>query len=167
MGKKKEITVKESVEELKRLKNRQKSLNKVKRVEFLLRLKLGKDKTRKSLSNHLCIGSRTLDRWISSYMNEGLEGFLWSKPRKRTSRILSKEAIEGIEKRIYSIENPFLGYWDVQNWLKKEYNIEVKYNSIRMYLVRRYGTKVKTPRKFHIKKDEQKTEEFLKNFRLK
>lgn len=78
------------------------------------------------------------------------------------SKIISQEIHLGLEKRANDPHNPFLGYWDAQDWVKKEYGVEIKYQRIREYLIQHFLTKTKSPQKSHIKKDKQAEEAFLK-----
>ncbi|MBK8444601.1 MAG: winged helix-turn-helix domain-containing protein [Sphingobacteriales bacterium] len=53
-------------------------------------------------------------------------------------------------------------YKEAQQWLKSELGIEKQYNTVRMYLKRNFGTKLKVGRKSHIKKDEAAVDTFKK-----
>jgi transposase len=54
------------------------------------------------------------------------------------------------------------GLSNAQDWVKKEFGVEIKYQRIREYLIQHFRTKTKSPRKSHIKKDKQAEEAFLK-----
>ncbi|MFB9056127.1 transposase, partial [Mariniflexile ostreae] len=71
MGKKAEIHIRESVEDLKKLLQKQNTLKGEKRVKCLLKLKADKFETRQLLADHLGIHIRTLERWLSSYKLAG------------------------------------------------------------------------------------------------
>ena len=83
-------------------------------------------------------------------------------PRRAGSNIITTEIHNGISNRVNDPHNSFLGYWDAHQWIKREYNVEVKYHRVREYMIQHFGTKVKTVRKSHIKKDEQAVA-FFKN----
>ena len=74
--------------------------------------------------------------------------------------IIPQEVHEGLAKKVHGSNNPFLGYWDVVLWVKENYQIEIKYNTLRTYLIRNFKTKLKEPLKSHYKKDEQAIEAF-------
>ncbi len=154
MGKKAELEIKEDLKELRSLSKSQKSLQKQKRIVALLRIKASKDETRQDLSNYLGVHIRTLERWVNRYKTGGIEGLLSDKPRRIGSKIISEEIHAGLAKRVNDPKNSFKGYWDAQQWIKREYGIEVKYQRVREYLIQHFGTKVKSPRKSHIQKDE-------------
>ncbi|MBK8441926.1 MAG: hypothetical protein IPL35_00285 [Sphingobacteriales bacterium] len=47
-------------------------------------------------------------------------------------------------------------YKEAQQWLKSELGIEKQYNTVRMYLKRNFGTKLKVGRKSHIKRTKRR-----------
>jgi transposase len=51
----------------------------------------------------------------------------------------------------------------LQQWIEKEFNKEVKYNTILKYAMRNFGSSVKVARKSHVKKDELAVESFKKD----
>lgn len=162
MAKRQEIVVKESETELKLLRKQQASLPQEKRVIWLLQFKLKKHLTREQTALKVNISIRTQTRWIKEYMNEGLEAFLSCKKNNRKSNMISPEVHLALKGRVNSSESPLLGYWDAVDWVKKEFDIEIKYHWLRKYLITHFKTKLKSPRKSHYKKDEQAIEAFLK-----
>ena len=162
MKKPRELYIKESVSELKKLRLKQTSLSKQKRINCLLFIKTGKFKTRQELANYLGVHIRTQERWISKYISQGISFMLKDKPRKRNSRIITPQIHEGLAIRVNSSDSPFLGYLDAQDWVYNEYGVQIKYHWLRKYLIKHFKTKLKSPRKSHYKKDDQAIEAFLK-----
>lgn len=163
MGKKAKLLVKESLAELQKLRKQQKTLTNQKRIITLLRIKEETDETRKALANFLCVSIRTIERWVNTYKKGGIEKLLEIKPRKKSSKIITNEIHQELSEKLNDPHNPFLGYWEVKDWLVQHYDINVKYHTIRKYLITHFKTKVKRGRKSHIKKDPQAIEAFLKN----
>jgi transposase len=157
-----EIDIKESVLELRKLRLKQKSLSKQKRVDCLLYLKTSKFKTRQELANYLSVHIRTQERWLVKYRLHGLDYLLADSSKVRKSKIITQEIHQGLEIRVNSSDAPFLGYWDAQQWVNEQYNVEIKYHWLRQYLIKHFKTKLKTPRKSHYKKDQQAVDAFLK-----
>ena len=58
--------------------------------------------------------------------------------------------------------NPLLGYQDAQRWVLENFATDINYHTLRDYMKKHFNTKLKVPRKSHIKKDEQAEENFLK-----
>lgn len=162
MGKRAILLIKESDSCLKTYLSRQKSLRGEKRIKALIRIKGKKDNTRQDLADYLQIHIRTLERWINTYKSEGLESMLKDKPKNKQSKIITQEIHDGLSARVYDVNNSFLGYWDAQRWVAAEYGVEVKYQRIREYLIKHFGTKVKSPRRSHVKKDKDAESSFLK-----
>lgn len=162
MGKKAVLNIKETVVELNNLLRKQKTLKKEKRLKSLLLVKTGKFETRQEVADYLSIHIRTLERWLNNYKEGGIEQMLTDKPKNKTSRIITAEIHEGLAKRVNDPNNPFLGYWDAQNWVNTEFGLDVKYHRIREYLIQHFKTKLKTPRKSHYKKDNEAEKAFLK-----
>ena len=162
MGKKAISTIKESVSELKNLLGKQTTLKGEKRLKSLLSIKTGKFETRQQVADNVSVHIRTLERWLSNYKEGGIDQMLTDKPKNKTSKIITTEIHKGLSKRVNDPHNPFLGYWDAQEWVKQEFGIDVKYQRIREYLIQHFKTKLKTPRKSHYKKDDQAEKAFLK-----
>ena len=155
MGKKAVLEIKESVKELERLKKKQKTLGFQKRLMALQHIALKKHDTRNELANYLGVHIRTLERWMAIFKQGGISELLARKPRRKGSKIITKEMHLGLQERLTDPKKSFKGYWDAQRWIKTQYGIDVKYQLLRAYLIKHFETKVKTPRKSHIKKDER------------
>jgi len=153
MRKRKNIEIKEDLATLKKLKSEQKSLRMEKRVRALICLKASKFATYQDLANNLFIHIRTLEKWVSAYKTEGIEGFLTPKPKRKGSKIITPQMHEGLRSRVEDPKNPFIGYWDAQSWLNEKYGTVVAYHRVREYLIQHFNTNFKQPRKNHQKKD--------------
>ena len=162
MGKKATLDITESVSELKKLLLKQKTIKGEKRIKCLLDIKNIKFDTRQELADYLLVHIRTLERWVSDYKDGGVVLMLNDRPKNKQSKIITPAIHKGLEQRVNDPHNPFLGYWDAQNWVMQEYGIDVKYQRIREYLKQHFRTKLKTPRKSHYKKDEEAEKAFLK-----
>lgn len=162
MAKAREFPIKESELELKSLRKKQKNYRTEKRLIWLECILSKRFKTRKQLASYLNINPRTQERWINQYIDSGIEGLLTDKPKHLKSRIITPEIHQGLQERVNSSTNPFLGYWDAQSWVYDNYGVEVKYHLLRHYLIKHFKTKLKVPRKSHYKKDDEAEKAFLK-----
>ena len=162
MAKPKEFTIQEAISTLKSLRKQQTVFRLEKRIIWLLELKQKRFKTRQELANYLGVSTRAQERWSIKYQQGGIEELLSDKPKKRTSRIITKEIHKGLEQRVNSSDNPLLGYWDAVDWVKSEYDVSVSYHLLRYHLIKHFKTKLKSPRKSHYKKDDQAVTAFLK-----
>lgn len=162
MAKPREFLIKESALELKALRKRQCIFKYEKRLIWLESILTNRFKTRKQLADYLNITPKTSERWTVKYMDNGIDGLLSDEPKQIRSRIITPEMHNGLEAKVNSSTNPFLGYWDAQNWVYQTYGIEVKYHLLRHYLIQHFKTKLKSPRKSHYKKDDHAEKAFLK-----
>lgn len=119
-------------------------------------------RSRLEIAQYLGIGKRTLETWLTIYKTEGLDGIIRVKSRRKGSSIITKEIHTALQQRVESKEASFLGYWDAHRWVQEEFDIKISYYWLRQYLISRFGTKVKSTRKLHMKKDEQAVAFFKK-----
>lgn len=162
MGKKAQLNIKESMSELQKMLGKQRTFNGQKRVRCLIEIQSASFSTRQKLADYLCVHKRTLERWVNNYKSGGIIEMLSDKPKTKQSKIITPVIHKGLEQKVNDPHNPFLGYWDAQNWVQQEYGIEIKYQRVREYMIQHFKTKIKSPRKSHIKKDKQAEEAFLK-----
>lgn len=54
------------------------------------------DNTREDLSNYLGVHKRTLERWINAYLQGGIEQLLLIKPKRKDSKIITKDIHDGL-----------------------------------------------------------------------
>jgi transposase len=162
MPKQVKIEIKEDIYYLKKLRKNENNHRLKTRIQSLILTKENKFPRRLDLATHLGIGIASLDRWTRIYKESGLDSMLTISNGGIRRNSVPKEVHEGLAKKVYDSSNPFLGYWDAALWVTENYGIEIKYNTLRTYLIRHFKTKLKEPRKSHYKKDEQAIEAFKK-----
>lgn len=162
MGKHAHLDITETMAELKNLLSKQKTLKGEKRIKCLLAIKSAKFDTRGELADYLGIHIRTQERWLNNYKAGGVAQMLVDKPKNKQSKFITPIMHKGLEQKVNDPHNPFLGYWDAQDWVKTQYGVDVKYHLLRKYLIQHFKTKLKTPRKSHYKKDDEAEKAFLK-----
>ena len=117
------------------------------------------------LAKNIGIDHAIVKRWLKQYTDESLDSYLSIKRGGNRKSVVSKELHNALSKKLNSSLDPLKGYWDVQIWIKKEFDLDLKYHTVRAYLIRHFKTKLKSPRKSHYKKDEQAIEAFFKTSR--
>ena len=162
MGKHNALIIKEDLSSLRNHLKQQNTLIGEKRLKCLIYLKENKFGTQKALANYLGIHQRTLERWLNKYSEFGLEAMIRNEPKPKRSKYITEEIHKALEARVTNGKTPFLGYWDAKNWVLIEFGVDVHYQALRRHLIKHFGTKIKSPRKSHYKKDGQATEAFLK-----
>jgi len=155
MSRKSTIIIKESEEQLKSLCNKEDNYRIRQRLKCLIYTKNSKFKGQLELSNHLGVDYATVKRWLKQYREEGIVSLASIKTGGNRKSIINNTIHESLSEKLNSPSEPLLGYWDAVLWVKEKHGIDVKYNTLRTYLIRHFKTKLKSPRKSHYKKDEQ------------
>lgn len=154
MGKVFGITIKESISTLKFLHKKEKSQKKKLRLLSLILTKEEKFARRVDLAKFLGVNIDTLNKWTEKYKKLGLKEMLsvnsGGKRRETVPASIHKE----IEAKLNDSSEPLQGYNDAVLWIKQEFGYEIKYHTVRAFMIRNFGTKLKVPRKSHYKKDE-------------
>ncbi len=162
MSRKSNIEVKESNETLENLYRKEKNYRLRTRIKCLILLKANKFKGQLELSNYLGVDYATVKRWLKQYREEGLLSLTVFKSSGNRKSVINSEVHNGLSEKLNDSTHPLLGYWDAVIWVNKNYELEIKYNTLRTYLIRHFKTKLKEPRKSHYKKDAQAIEAFKK-----
>ena len=165
MGKRVDISIQESEEELLLMYKKERNYKRKLRLKSLILTKRNKFTTRLELSKYLGIGLRTLFDWTNKYLIDGLEPMLSSTSGGSRIRVISNELKSHLDKKLHDSENPLQSYNDAVDWVKTEHNIEVNYHTLRHCMIVNFGAKLKQPRKSHYKKDEVAFETFKKTSR--
>jgi len=155
MSRKCTIIIKESNKQLKSLISKEGNYRIRQRLMCLVYTKEHKFKGQLELSNHLGIDYATIKRWLKQYREEDLESLLAFKTGGNRKSVINNTIHESLSEKLNNSSEPLLGYWDAVLWMKETHGIDVKYNTLRTYLIRHFKTKLKSPRKSHYKKDEQ------------
>jgi len=163
MANSKNIIVKESEQELKKLLKKQ-PIHKKNRINMLLVLK----KTDKSLSKLelatiLKVNHNTAQKWRKAYFEKGIDGLLYDGRIGFKPSIINSEIHQAIEKKLTSPKDAFTSYIDLINWIVENYiSNGINYHTVNKYVKRHFGAKLKVSRKSHIKKDENAVETLKK-----
>ena len=162
MGKVFEITIKESLSTLKLQRKREKSQKKKLRLLSLILTKEERFVRRVDLAQYLGVNIDTLNKWTTKYKEEGLEGLLIIKGGGKRRETVPASIHKEIEDKLNDFTAPLQGYNDAVLWIQQEFGYEIKYHTVRSFMIRNFGSKLKTPRKSHYKKDEVAFDTFKK-----
>ena len=162
MARKSNIEVKESIESLKKAYFTEKNHRIRTRIKCLILLKEKKFKGQLEIAIHLGVDYATVKRWLKQYNEEGLKSLIIFKSGGKRKSVINSEVHQSLLTKLNDSNDPLLGYWDAVLWVNNNHGIEIKYNTLRTYLIRHFKTKLKAPRKSHYKKDEQVIEAFKK-----
>ncbi|MEP1487872.1 MAG: winged helix-turn-helix domain-containing protein [Algibacter sp.] len=121
-----------------------------------------KFKTRENLAEYLSLSEATLRVWSKLYMKLGLDALFKISSGGANHTKITETLHKVLELKLNDSACPLLGYNDVVNWVKKEFDIDIKYNTLRTYMKRHFGSKLKVPRKSHYRKNDQAIAVFKK-----
>lgn len=164
MSYKSSLKIQESVEFLNSAYKSARSQNKRLKIKSLLLFIENPSRRQVDISAHLCISLATLKIWYKDYREKGLEYMLVDKRKGGNNpSVISEDLHKILEAKLSNSEDPLLGYAHAVDWLNENYNVNIKYSTLRNYLIRHFKSKLKSPRKSHYKKDEEAVNSFKKN----
>lgn len=162
MSYKSSIKIKEDIEFLRKRFKEARDSYVSQRVRSLMILKEHPDKRQSDIADELCIGYSTIKRWYKKYREHGFDEFIQLPETGGSKSRIPEHVHLALEEKLHNSTDPLLGYWHAVEWVKEEFNMDIKYHTLRQYLITHFKTKMKSPRKSHYQKDEQAIEAFLK-----
>jgi transposase len=156
------ITIKESQQALRLLLKKApphhcpkiKMLIEIKRTDVAL--------SKNELAHRLGVNHNSVQTWRSKYLIGGLNELLKDGRVGFKPSIITKAAHKKIAMKLNSPEAAFSSYKQLQAWVDKHIVGGINYNSLRHYVKRHFGAKLKVPRKSHINKDKEASAAFKK-----
>lgn len=157
------IPVKESLSDLRKLLKVAKPIF-VPRIKMLIEMKKEDEKgiSKRELMNRIGASSQTIQNWRSVYKIQGIEGLLSHKKKGFKPSVFTSEEHQKLSEILHNPNNDITGFVELNQWVKNEFNKEVKYNTLLKYCVQHFGAKTKVARKSHISKDLGSVETFKK-----
>lgn len=162
MSYKSTITIKEDIEFLQKKFKEAKGSYVSQRIRSLIILKENPGKRQADIASELCIGYSTLKRWYKKYRGHGFEKFIQLPAIGGSKSSIPEHVHLALGEKLHNSTNPLSGYWQAVEWVKEEFGMDIKYHTLRQYLITHFKTKMKSPRKSHYQKDGQAIEAFLK-----
>jgi len=163
MSKAKELLVKESVNTLKKLLSKS-SVTISNRIRMLILIKNNECESfsKIKLGKLLGVSSSSVQIWRKLYEEGGLTLLLEDKRIGFKPSLITQEEHIKIEAKLNDPTNGLRGYVELLEWVKQEFDKDLKYNTLLKYCDRNFGSKPKVARKSHIKKDLQAVEDLKK-----
>ena len=162
MPKKIAITIKESKQELRLLLSKTRTDRVRGRIKALLLLKQNKVAYQKQLAQKLGFTEKTLREWLKLYKSEGLNSLLTVRVGGNRASVISKEALEFIEKQLNNPQTTITSYVELQQLVEDTFGECINYKTLNGYCNRVFKSKLKVSRKSHYKQDAQAIEAFKK-----
>ena len=153
-----------TVSELKIIMQRQRTISNRQKVQALYLLKSGFSQSITDVAELLGVHRVTVQRWLKQYNAGGLSSLL--KIRQSTGRprrVIPTAVLAGISKKISEESCEFKSYKQIVTWVKDNYQVSVKYQTLHKQVHYRMKAKLKVPRRCSNKKDVSAAIEFKKN----
>jgi transposase len=145
--------IKEELKELNEKLRQEKNPRRKTRLHMLVLLKSRGAKTRKKAAEHLAVNRNTIMFWLDLYESGGIDTMLQIKsPGPQPGQYsIPIEVIEELNKYLQE-PTGFGSYGQIQNWLRNNYGLDVKYKTVHRIVRYELRAKLKVPRKSHVKK---------------
>jgi len=154
------ISVKETLEELRKLQSKA-PIHLHSRLKMLI-LIVGDCISSKDLASKTGVSRNTIASWKKSYNEGGLKQLTSDERGGDYLSGITDQQKKKIEQKLSDPKNAFTSFGQAQLWLKEELGIDKQYHAINKYLKRNFGAKLKVGRKSHVKKDEAAVAVFKK-----
>jgi transposase len=141
----------ETVDELRQLLRQERNVHKQQRLQMLYLLSSGQADERQEVATLLGVHRNTIGRWLATYANDGLDGLLAIYVAKGKSLSLAPNVLSSIEQALRQ-PTGFASYYALQQWVRKEHGLDIKYKTLYSIVRTRFKTKLKVPRPSHTKK---------------
>jgi transposase len=116
------------------------------RLQLLLLIRSGRVKSRTEAARQLDMHRNSVKNWLDAYGQSGLEGLLrigttGPKPEQKT---LPPAVFEALRERVEG--EGFSGYTGAQEWLRREFGLDVAYRTVHGLIRERLGVRLKRAR---------------------
>ena len=156
------ITVKESLKELKLLLKKSPAHHSSK-IRMLIEIKKSDQPFSKNeLADRIGVNHNSIQTWRTKYKMGGINSLLKDGRIGFKPSIITEASHKEIELKLNAPEAVFSSYKQLHEWVDKNLIEGINYNTLRHYVKRHFGAKLKVPRKSHIRKDKKAVEAFKK-----
>lgn len=155
--------IKESIEALKKLQ-RSASPFIGKRIQVLIVFKKHESEgiSKREVADQVGVNHNSVQIWRSAYIKGGIELLMSHSKKCNIKPIINSEQAAVLRAKLEDPKNGFVGFKELLDWFNKTHQTTINYKTFHGFCVRKFGAKIKTARKSHVKKDEQAVETFKK-----
>ncbi len=140
------IKVKESAEELRKKLQTATKAGQRGKIQILWWIKTGKAKTVQELSDWSGYHYKTVSKWLCNYRQEGLKEILKEGVKRGRKSLMPEEIRAALKEKLKQEEEGFRSYLEIQEWLKSEHGLELKYKTVHKIVRYDLKGKLKRPR---------------------
>ena len=156
------ISVKESIAELKRLQKHHPG--KFKQLQMLLVLKKRGPVNKTELALLSGSGTSAVQRWRWQYIKSGVMSLLQENRGGQKPAAVTSQVHERLAMRLNNPKEGFRSFIEIQQWLLLEFSIDMEYHAVNKYVKRKFGARLKVSRKSHVLKSPAAEAVFKKPF---
>lgn len=149
------IIVKEALPELKKMMKNSAPHHTPKLKMLMVIKRSDRDLNKNELADLIGVNHNSIQKWRKKYQSGGIKGLLSDGRIGFKPSIISKEVHEQIRIKLHNPEGAFTSFKDLQQWVDEKFKKGINYNSLRHYVKRHFGAKLKVARKSHVKKDKE------------
>jgi transposase len=158
----KKLEVKENRAELRRL-YRNASHHLKPRLKRLLIAKEEEVHSKRKLARRLKVDPNSVQAWKSAYESGGMAELLRDERISKRSSVVDEKTHDALRAKLTSSTEAPRSYKELQQWVEAHHLPGINSQTLRGYVQRHFGTKIKVVRKSHIKKDKEAVEELKKS----
>lgn len=162
MALRKQITITETVQDLKQLFHKHPN-HLHPRIKMLYYLQSNITNKTKDLAEKLLVSISSIQDWKNAYASGGLKELLqYERGQNKSNATITPEVNKIIAEQLSSPTSAFTSYTSLYQWLKENHLENVTYRIVHHHTHTKLKASLKVARKSHIKKDEQAVDDFKK-----
>jgi transposase len=126
------------------------------KLKMLIAIKQSEiDLNKNQLADQVGVNHNSIQKWRNKYISGGIKSLLSDGRIGFKPPMISKDTHEQIRLKLFNPEGAFTSYKDLQLWVDNHFEKGINYNSLRHYVKRHFGAKLKIARKSHVNKDKE------------
>lgn len=159
----KQLIIKESLQELKAILKKATPMI-APRIRVLMEIKksMPAGMSKRALADLIGVNHNSVQNWRMLYANGGIEAICTHNRTGFKPSVFTEEEHLAMEQKLKDPKDGLRGYLELLDWVEKEFNKQVKYNTLLKYSIKNFGSKIKVARKSHINKNEDAVSAFKK-----
>ena len=114
------------------------------------------------LATALKVSRNTIQQWKTLYSQGGLAQLLKDERGGNRPSVISPAVEQALYEKLTNAQEPPRSFTELWQWVQQQYLLDMNYHTLRGYVIRKYGAKIKIVRKTHTNKEEEAVQEFKK-----
>lgn len=155
------IEIRESCAQLKTLMHQQSRAMAQERLQVLYLLKSRQAQDITTAAQLIGRDRTTVQRWLQKYQQGGIAKLIAARTGQGRKRLIDEPVNQALEAELAKPEG-FKSYGAIQDWLKREHGLAVRYGTVHLHVHYRLGAKLKVPRPRSAKQDAAAVRRFKK-----